>query len=169
MAINKVQVGLIALVNAVSAIYSYICLSDYGTVFHSFETETSKIWLALILMSVMAGLVAIYFTLMTLYGVICTCLTGDTSNQKPSFSLCGCFSLIIYILTYGWGWMLYLNISDSVKNLIIWKAFEFQIYLPVIIIGLSISFFIFRLIFTSNKKKHDSYIRHEENERDNLV
>ena len=55
MAINKVQVGSIALLNAVSAIYSYICLSDYGTVFHSFETETSKIWLALILMSVMAG------------------------------------------------------------------------------------------------------------------
>ena len=109
MGINKVQVGLIALINALSSIYSYICLSDYGIVYHSFSSEPSKIWLSLIFMCIMSGLMAIYFALMTMYGIVCTCLTGDSSNQKPSFSLCGCFSLLAYFSSHLWGWVLFLS------------------------------------------------------------
>ena len=161
MGINKVQVGLIALINALSSIYSYICLSDYGIVYHSFTSDPSKIWLSLIFMGVMSGLVAIYFALMTMYGIVCTCLTGDSSNQKPSFSLCGCFSLLAYFSSYLWGWMLYLSVSESVKNLTIWSAFVFQLYTPIVIIGTCFLFFILRSLCKQDKKT-DQYIRHHD-------
>ena len=167
MAINKFQVSIIALINVISAIYSYICLTEYDKFYSSFSTDPSKLWLSLIFMSIVSGLVAIYFVLMVLYGVICTCLTGDNTNQKPSFSLCGCFSLIIYVLSYFWGWILYLNISESVKSLIIWKAFVFQIYTPIIIIGISFLFFIIRY-FCSDDKKKEEYIKYQDNFNPNV-
>lgn len=168
MGVNKLQITLIALFNAISAIYSYICLSDYGIIYHSFNTDPSQIWLSLVLMSVMTGLVAIYFSLMLMYGILCTCLTGDNSNQKPSFSLCGCFSLLSYFSCFFWGYTLFFNVSESVKQLIIWKAFVFQLATPISIFGLSILFSIYRLCFSSKKNiENDNYQNY--NDRENLV
>lgn len=167
MGVNKIQITLIALFNAISAIYSYICLSNYGIVYHSFNSDPSRVWLSLILMSGMTGLVAIYFTLMVIYGILCTCLTGDNSNQKQSFSLCGCFSLMLYFACFTWGFSLYTTVSESVKNLIIWKAFVFQLFTPVTIAGICILFFIYRLCFLSKKERNYDYQTY--NDQDNLV
>ena len=115
MAINKIQITLISLINAVSAIYSWICVSEYGIIYKSFDSNASQIWLSTIFMGIIAGLTAIYFTLMCLYSAACTCLTGDDSNQKPTFSVCGCLSIVVAICTYLWGWMMFLTVGDDTR------------------------------------------------------
>merc|ERR1711991_36774 len=69
-------------------------------------------------MGIVAALTAVYFCLMCLYSTACTCLTGDESNQKPSFSVCGCFSILLAMGSYFWGWILFLTVSNEANQVI---------------------------------------------------
>lgn len=173
MAINKFQISLISLINAISSIYSWVCVSEYGIIYKSFSTNDSLIWLSVVLMGVIAALTSIYFILMCLYGIACSCLTGDTSAEKAKFSMCGCISMVIAISVYAWAWYLYTEFSSNAKTIIvqsyplIWKAYMVLLFNPVAIIGLIILFFIYRN-FCKNTNEDDSKDRLiDENENRN--
>jgi len=163
MAINKFQVTLISLTNILSAIYSWICLSEYGIIYRSFDSDPSQIWLSVVLMGIAAALTGIYFSLMCLYGIACSCLTGDTSNQRPSFSLCGCISFLMIIVSYLWGWSLYISIGEYAKPILIesypliWNAFLVLLYNPVIVVSLSILFNIYKYCCKKSKKNEENH------------
>ena len=174
MAINKFQVTLISLTNIISAVYSWICLSEYGIIYKSYNSDPSQVWLSVVFMGIAAALTGIYFSLMCLYGIACTCLTGDSSNQRPSFSLCGCISFLGIIASYVWGWSLYLSIGDYVKPILIesypmiWNAFLLLLYNPVIIIGFSFLFYIYKNCIKKKKKKNNNEDTHDLIDNDQL-
>ena len=101
-------------------------------------------------MGIVAALTAVYFCLMCLYSTACTCLTGDESNQKPSFSVCGCFSILLAIGSYFWGWVLFLTVSNEASQVImdnyplIWNAFCVLLFNPVATVSMVLLFFIYR-------------------------
>jgi hypothetical protein len=169
MAVNKLQIGLISMINAISAIYAWFAIHKYGWLYDSLADPYQLVYISIITMNVAASIIAIYFFLMCCHNIICSCLTGDDNNKGPGFSFCGCIINLLLFGSFVLGWFVYLikciNCEsywlDNYKEL--WNAYIILLANPIIILFLVLLFWIYKICF-NKKEKNDLYIRHRNND-----
>jgi hypothetical protein len=163
MSINKFQVSSIALINALSAIYSWISISKYGWIYKSLDDTYHMFYVALICMAISSTIIALYFLLMCLHKSICGCLTGDDDIKGPAFSFCGCIFNIILVSAFVFGWFTFIIHCISCESFwsstypLLWNSYIILLSNPCIVISLMVIFWIVKKC-----KKKDNYINARE-------
>ncbi len=169
MAVNKLQIGLISIINAISAIYGWFAIHKYGWLYDSLVDPYQLVYISILTMTLAASIIAIYFFLMCCHNIVCSCLTGDENNKGPGFSLCGCITNLLLFGSFVFGWFVYLVKCIDCQNYWmdnyeeLWNAYVLLLANPGAILGLVFIFWIYRMCF-KKKDKSDEYIRHRNND-----